>query len=132
MLDFDRCPSEYLGILPQFPISLGGKIFLVDVVMVQGPLYFNMLLGCDYVYSLNVVVSTLFRVIHFPHTGSIFTINQLASDNIHPNSVLVQDAPLYIKIIHVDSTPTEINYVASYPQCSISPYQELVHSCFPA
>jgi hypothetical protein len=95
-LDFDRCPSEYLGIRPQFPILLGGKIFLVDVLVVQGPLYFNMLLGCDYVYALNVVVSTLFRVIHFPHTGSIFTIDQLASDNIHPNSVLVQDAPLYI------------------------------------
>jgi hypothetical protein len=96
LLDFDRCPSEYLGILPQFPISLAGKIFLVDVIVVQGPLYFNMLLRCDYVYALNVVVSTLFRVIHFPHTGSIFTIDQLASDNIHPNSVLVQDAPLYI------------------------------------
>jgi hypothetical protein len=96
LLDFNGCPSEYLGILPQFPISLGGNIFLVDVVVVQGPLYFNMLLGCDYVYALNVVVSTLFRVIHFPHTRSIFTIDQLASDNIHPNLVLVQDAPLYI------------------------------------
>jgi hypothetical protein len=50
MLDFDRCPSEYLGILPQFPISLGGKTVLVDVIVVQGPLDFNMLLGCDYVY----------------------------------------------------------------------------------
>ena len=96
LLDFDRCPSEYLGILPQFPISLGGKIFLVDVIVVQGPLYFNMLLRCDYVYALNIVVSTLFQVIHFPHTGSIFTIDQLAYDNIHPNSMLGQDAPLYI------------------------------------
>jgi hypothetical protein len=96
LLDFDRCPGEYLGILPQFPISLGGKIFLVDVIVVQGPLYLNMLLGCDYVYALNVVVSTLFRVNHFHQTGSIFTIDELASDNIHPNSVLVQDAPLYI------------------------------------
>jgi hypothetical protein len=29
--NFDRCPSEYLVILPQFPISLGGKIVLVNV-----------------------------------------------------------------------------------------------------
>ena len=49
LLDFDRRPTEYLGILPQFPISLGGKIFLVYVTVVQGPLYFNMLLECDYV-----------------------------------------------------------------------------------
>jgi hypothetical protein len=89
LLDFDRCPSEYLEILPQFPISLGGNIFLVDVIVVQGPLYFNMLLGCDYVYAMNVAVSTLFRVMHFPHTETIFTIDQLESDNHHPNSVLV-------------------------------------------
>jgi hypothetical protein len=60
LLDFDRRPSEYLGILPQFPISLGGKIVLVDVIVVQGPLDFNMLLGRDYVYAMNVVVSMLF------------------------------------------------------------------------
>jgi hypothetical protein len=75
---------------------LGGNIILVNMLVVEGTLYFNMLLGCDYVYALNIVVSTLFRVIHFPNTGSIFTIDELASDNIHPNSVLVQDAPLYI------------------------------------
>ena len=34
LLDFDRRPSEYLGILPQFPISLGGKIILIDVIVV--------------------------------------------------------------------------------------------------
>jgi hypothetical protein len=45
LLDFDRHPSEYLGILPQFPISLGGNIVLVDVIVVQGPLDFNMLLS---------------------------------------------------------------------------------------
>jgi hypothetical protein len=60
LLDFDRCPSEYLGIIPQFPISLGGNIFLVDVIVVQGALDFNMLLKHDYVYDMNVLVSTFF------------------------------------------------------------------------
>jgi hypothetical protein len=59
-LDFDKRPSEYLGVLPQFPISLGGKIVVVDVIVVQGPLDFNILLRCDYVYAMNVLVSTLF------------------------------------------------------------------------
>jgi hypothetical protein len=72
-----------------------------------------MLLGCDYVYAMNVVVSTLFRVIHLPHNGNIVTINQLASDNHHPNFALVQATPLYVP--SVDSTPPKINYVASYP-----------------
>jgi hypothetical protein len=89
LLSFDKRPSEYLGVLPQLPISLGGKTILVDVIVVQGPLDFNMLLGRDYVYDMNVVVSTLFRVMHFPHNGSIVTIDQLAYDNHHPNSVLV-------------------------------------------
>jgi hypothetical protein len=75
LLDFDRRPSEYLGVLPQLPISLSGKNVLVDVTVVQGPLDFNMLLVHDYVYAMNVVVSTLFWVMHFHHNGSIVTID---------------------------------------------------------
>jgi hypothetical protein len=44
LLAFDRCPSEYLGILPQLPISLGGNIVLVNVIVVQVLLDFSMLL----------------------------------------------------------------------------------------
>jgi hypothetical protein len=120
LLDFDKRPSEYLGVLPQFPISLGGKIVLVDVIVVQGLLDFSMLLGCDYVYVMNVVVSMLFRVMHFHHNGSILTIDQLEYDNCHPNSVLFQATPLYVPIVCVESTPPQVNYVASYPRCSIS------------
>jgi hypothetical protein len=86
LLAFDRRPSECLGILPQFPITLGGNIVLVDLLVVSGPLDFNMLLGCDYVYAMKVVVSMLFCVMHFPHNGSIVTIDQLSSDNHHPSS----------------------------------------------
>ena len=117
---FDRCPSEILGILPQFPISLGGKIVYVDVIVVQGPLDFNMLLERDYVYAMNFVVSMLFRVIHFPHNGSIVTIDQLASDNHHPNSALFQTTPLYVPRVRVDSTSPRVNYVESYPRYSIA------------
>ena len=104
---FNIHPSEYLGILPQFPILLGGKTVLVDVIVVQGLLDFNMLLGRDYVYPMNIVVSMLFLVMHFPHNGSIITVNQLAYDNHHPNSVLFQATPLYVPIVCVDSTPRD-------------------------
>jgi hypothetical protein len=60
MLAFDIHPSEYFGSLPQLPISIGGNSVLVNVIVVKGLLHFNMLLGCDYVYTMNVVVSTLF------------------------------------------------------------------------
>jgi hypothetical protein len=130
LLAFDRRPSEYLEVLPQLPISLGGKIVHVDVIVVKGPLDFIMLLKHDYVYAMNVVVSTLFQVMHFPHNGSIVTIDQLISDNHHPNSTLVQVAPLYVHSVRVDSTLPRVNYVASYPQCSIAYEQEPVKSCF--
>jgi hypothetical protein len=130
LLAFDRCPSEYLGVLPQLPISLGGKIVLVDVIVVQGPLDFNMLLGRDYVYAMNVVVSTLFRVMHFPHNGSIVTIDQLASDNHHPNSTLFQTTPLYVPSVRVDSTPPRVNYVASYPRVQLLLSRNLCNHVF--
>jgi hypothetical protein len=60
MLAFDRHPSDYLGIIPHFPISLGGKTILVNVIVVQGLFDFNILLGHDYAYNMNVVVSILF------------------------------------------------------------------------
>jgi hypothetical protein len=43
--------------------------------VVSGPLYFNMLLGRDYVYDMKVVVSMLFSVMHFPQNGNIVTID---------------------------------------------------------
>jgi hypothetical protein len=78
LLDFNRRASEPLGILPQLPVTLGGKIVYIDVMVVQGPLDFNFLLGRDYVYAMKVVVSTLFRVMSFPHNGNIVTIDQLS------------------------------------------------------
>ena len=61
-LAFDRRPSQTLGVLIQTPVTLGGKTILVDFMVIEDPLDFNMLLGHDYVYSMKVVVSTLFRV----------------------------------------------------------------------
>jgi hypothetical protein len=85
-----------MGILYRFHSMLDGKTILVNMLVVQGPLDFTMLLGHDCVYAMNVLVSTLFRVIHFPHNGSIVTIGQLSSDNHHPNSNLAQATPWYV------------------------------------
>jgi hypothetical protein len=87
MLDFDRAPDEFLEIIPQFPITLGGKTILIDMLVMPCPLEFNILLGRDYVYAMKVVVSMIFRVMHFLHNGSIVTIDQLSSDNHHPSSI---------------------------------------------
>ena len=49
-----------MGVLPQLPITLGGKTVLIDMMVVDSPLDFNMLLGHDFVYAMNDVVSSLF------------------------------------------------------------------------
>jgi hypothetical protein len=77
LFDFDRRPHEYFWILTQFPIILGGRIVLVDMLVVQGLIDFNMLLGHDYLYAMNVRVSFLFCVMYFHHKGNIVSIDQL-------------------------------------------------------
>jgi hypothetical protein len=69
LLSFNRRTSQPLGTLPQFPVTLGGKTVFIDVMVVQDPLDFSLLLGRDYVYAMKAIVSTLFRVISFPHDG---------------------------------------------------------------
>jgi hypothetical protein len=69
LLDFNRRTSQPLGTLPQFPVTLGGKTIFIDVMVVQDPLDFSLLLRRDYVYAMKAIVSTLFHVISFPHDG---------------------------------------------------------------
>ena len=78
ILAFNRRPTAPLGILTQFPINLEGKMVCINVMEVQGPLYFNLLLGRDYVYAMKVVVYKLFRVMNFHHDGNIVNIDQLS------------------------------------------------------
>ena len=62
LLDFDRRTSQSLGILTQTSITLGGKIVLVDFMVIEDPLDFNILLECDYIYAMQYVVSTRIHV----------------------------------------------------------------------
>jgi hypothetical protein len=75
LFSFNRRTSHPLGILLQFPVTLGVKIVFIDVMVVQDTLDFDLLLGRDYVYAMKAIVSTFFRVISFPHDGIIVTID---------------------------------------------------------
>jgi len=74
-LAFNRGMSQPLGILPKFPITLGGNTFYVDVMVVQGPLDFNLLLFRDYVYVMGSLVYSLFQVMCFPRDRNIVIIH---------------------------------------------------------
>lgn len=88
-------------------ITLDEKTILVNMVWVDGPLDFNMLLGHDCIYVINVVVSTLFRLMNCHQSHYL-------------NLIVVQDTTLYVPSIQVDSTLPQVNYVASYSYSSIS------------
>ena len=75
LLAFDRRTCIALGIHAQAPVTLSGKTVLVDFMVIEDPLDFNMLLGCDYVYAMQAVVSTFFCVMYFNHGEEIVTID---------------------------------------------------------
>ena len=104
ILAFNRRPTAPLGTLPYFPITLGGKTVCIDVMVVQGPLYFNMLLGRDYVYAMKAVVSTLFRVMHFSHDGKIVTIDQLSF--VTPDHCITPSNQTALNVPHILVVPS--------------------------
>jgi hypothetical protein len=67
LLDFNRRTSHHLGVLPQFHVTLGGKTVFIDVMVVQDPLDFDLLLGvrlclcheiyCVYSFSCDIFPS---------------------------------------------------------------------------
>jgi len=60
---------------------LEGKTVQVEVEVFDAPLDYNLLLGRSWIDSMRTVVSTLFRVVRFPHQGKVITVDQLAFFN---------------------------------------------------
>lgn len=125
LLAFDggACPS--LGVLPKFPITLGGKTICIDILVTQGALDFSLLLGRDYVYAMGALVSSLFHVFCLPHDGRIMTIDKLLFFSpLVPPALLSSPPGFYPPVV---STPLQVNYVATYP-VPISSDIVVVHS----
>lgn len=55
---------------------------------------YNMLLGQNWVYAMDVIVSSLFHVLCFPHEGRIFTIDQMDYSPNDPNTSSDSIVPL--------------------------------------
>jgi hypothetical protein len=66
---FDGRSFRPHGIVPSFPMQLGGKTMCVEVEVVDDPLDYNLLLGRSWTYAVQAVVATIFRVLLFPHEG---------------------------------------------------------------
>jgi hypothetical protein len=81
---FDGDSFQPHGIIPSFPMQLGGKTVCVEAEVVDAALDYNLLLGRSWTYAMQAVVATVFRVLLFPHEGQIVTINQLSFSRPDP------------------------------------------------
>lgn len=98
-----------LRILANLPIQLGGKTILINFVVMNGPVDYNILSGHDFIYAMNDVVSSLFWAMIFPHEGWIITIDQLSYSNPPtPQYFHNRTSPhvSHIKSMHFVSTAT--------------------------
>jgi hypothetical protein len=81
---FDGRSFRPHGIIPSFPVQLGGKTVCVEVEVFDAPLDYNLLLGQSWTYAMQAVVATVFQVLLFPHEGRIVTIDQLSFSRPDP------------------------------------------------
>jgi hypothetical protein len=81
---FDGHSFQLHGIIPSFPVQLGGKTMCVEVEVVDAPIDYNLLLGRSWTYPMQAVVATIFRALLFPHEGHIVTIDQLSFSRPDP------------------------------------------------
>jgi hypothetical protein len=81
---FDGHSLRPHGIIPSFPVQLGGKTVCVKVEVVDAPLDYNLLLVWSWTYAMQAMVSTVFWVLLFSHEGWIVTIDQLSFSRPNP------------------------------------------------
>ena len=76
---------------------------------------------------MKAIVSTLFRVMSFPHNGNIVTVDQLS----FPSLVSTTDnmTALNVPDSKVVSTPPRVNYVATGPMFSVTDVSEPLTVC---
>ena len=79
---FDGRSFRSHGILPSLRVQLRRKTFEIEVELVDVPLDYNLLLGQNWMYSMQVIASSLFQVVCFPFNGNIVTIDQTSFRNL--------------------------------------------------
>jgi hypothetical protein len=94
------------GILPAFPVQLGGKTVEVEVGVIDAPLDYNLLLGRNWTYPMVTVVLPVFHMLCFTHQGEIVTIDQLSFVYSSPNTSV---GPLIPVVNNYQPTTKNIN-----------------------
>ena len=69
---------------------------------------------------------------YFNHGEEIVTIDQLDFLDPSPDPTRDQVFPLLVPSVSVDTTPPQVNYVASCPLCLIATEKQPLFSCLPS
>jgi hypothetical protein len=66
----------------------------VDVEVVDAPLDYNLLLGCNWTYAMTSIVSSILCTLCFPHEGKIVMIDQLSFTHAIPSASIGPSIPV--------------------------------------
>jgi hypothetical protein len=58
----------------------------VDVEVVDAPLDYNLLLGCNWTYSMTMFMLSIFHTLCFPHEWKVMVIDQLSFEHAIPSA----------------------------------------------
>jgi hypothetical protein len=94
LIAFDGRSFHPHGIIPTFPVQLGGKTVEVDVEVVDVPLDYNLLLGHNWTYAMIVIISSVFCTLCFPHEVKIVMIDQLSFVHASPKESVGPSIPV--------------------------------------
>ena len=81
LTSFDGRSFRPHDILPSLKVHLGGKTVAIEVEVVDAPLDYNLLLCRNWMYSMQAMASSLFRIVCFPFNGNMVTIDQMTFKN---------------------------------------------------
>lgn len=91
---FDGHSHKPHGIISTLTICFGGKVINIQVEVIDANLDYDLLLGRNWVYEMDAIVSTLFHVIFFPCEGKIIKVDQLDYCPVDPQATFDSTIPL--------------------------------------
>ena len=73
---------------------MGGKTVSIEVEVVDVPLDYNILLGRNWMYSMQAIDSSFFRVVCFAFNGNSITIDHTSFCNPSVNASSITSIPI--------------------------------------
>lgn len=91
---FDEHSHRSHEIILAFPIYVGGKVVNIEVEIIDGNLYYNLLFSKNWIYKMDAIVSSLFYILCFPHEGRIIRVDYLHYSPCDSHATLDSIVPL--------------------------------------